>query len=344
MTDIEIVPLELGAFRFPDPELAGRRGRRHGLRRPASRRDLPVRHRLRVRQHGARRDIPSRPASDQRGAVRRRRRSPRRDGRRELPPPRRPRRPERRLPRSPVQIHVQTAEWELAHTTDHTMLEWIERRARTPTSWSMATTRSTPAIRLIATPGHTAGHQSVAVGTPGAPVVVLAGQACYTAGEWAGDPTRSRAGAARQTAPPTIASIAHLRASTRSVVHFAHDRAGVDRRTRSVRLRACYPSGAVLGGELAVPCSLQSAPAGPNPLSRSPFSVAARRCDVEDRVPRSGEPRTVSGPEGSSTKRSSPGAAERPDPSRPTWWARATVDRRRVHGISIQPALDRRRS
>ena len=67
---------------------------------------------------------------------------------------------------------------------------------------------------------------------------------------------------------------------------------------------------------------LQSAPAGLNPLPRSPSPNAARRCDVEDRVPRSGEPRTVSGPEGSSTKRSSPGAAERPGPSRSSWWAR----------------------
>ncbi len=108
--------------------------------------------------------------------------------------------------------------------------------------------------------------------------------------------------------------------------------------------RPCYPSRAVLGGELAVPCSLQSAPAGPNPLSRSPFSDAARRCDVEDRVPRSGEPRTVSGPEGSSTKRSSSGAAERPGPSRPSWWARAMVDRRRVHGTLAPLPFDRRRS
>ena len=69
---------------------------------------------------------------------------------------------------------------------------------------------------------------------------------------------------------------------------------------------------------------LQSAPAGLNPLPRSPFSKAARRCDVEDRVPRSGEPRIVSDPEGSSTKRSSSGAAERPGPSRTSRWARAT--------------------
>jgi hypothetical protein len=114
---------------------------------------------------------------------------------------------------------------------------------------------------------------------------------------------------------------------------------------RRPRWHPRYPSRAVLGGELAVPCSLQSAPAGLNPLSRSPFSVAARRCDVEDRVPRSGEPRTVSDPEGSSTKRSSSGAAERPGPSRPPRWARGRVGRRRVHGNSHLPrAQDRSRS
>ena len=102
-----------------------------------------------------------------------------------------------------------------------------------------------------------------------------------------------------------------------------------------------YPSRAVLGGELAVPCSLQSAPAGLNPLSRSPFSVAAWRCDVEDRVPRSDEPRIVSDPEGSSTKRSSSGAAERPGPSRSSWWARERSGRRRVHGNSTSRAPGR---
>ena len=67
------------------------------------------------------------------------------------------------------------------------------------------------------------------------------------------------------------------------------------------------------------------------------------RCDVEDRVPRSGEPRTVSGPEGSSTKRPSSGAAERPGPSRPSRWARVTVDRRRVHGTRSPLVHERRR-
>jgi len=43
----------------------------------------------------------------------------------------------------------------------------------------------------------------------------------------------------------------------------------------------------------------------------------------------------VSGPEGSSTKRSSSGAAERPGPSRSLWWARERPGRRRVHGSTL---------
>ena len=87
---------------------------------------------------------------------------------------------------------------------------------------------------------------------------------------------------------------------------------------------------------------LQSAPAGLNSSSRSPCSEAAAPGDVEDRVPRSGESRTVSGPEGSSTQRSSSGAAERPGPSRLRWWARVSVDRQGVHGIFIHDRRHRR--
>src|SRR6185503_8480701 len=79
---------------------------------------------------------------------------------------------------------------------------------------------------------------------------------------------------------------------------------------------------------------LQSAPAGLNSSSRPLRSEAAAPGGVEDRVPRSGESRTVSGPEGSSTQRSSSGAAERPDPSRLQWWARVAGGRQGVHGIA----------
>ena len=84
---------------------------------------------------------------------------------------------------------------------------------------------------------------------------------------------------------------------------------------------------------------LQSAIAGLNSHLRSPFSRAAASSDVEDRVPRSGESRTVSGPEGSSTKRTSPGAAERPGPSRSSGRergrSRSTVGARQLHSGNL---------
>jgi hypothetical protein len=86
---------------------------------------------------------------------------------------------------------------------------------------------------------------------------------------------------------------------------------------------------------------LQTAPAGLNSHPRSPFSRAAASSDVEDRVPRSGESRTVSGPEGSSTKRTSSGAAERPGPSRSLRWARKRSGRRWVHGVLLPSTRDR---
>ena len=223
---------------------------------------------------------------------------------------------------------------------DHTVLEWIDRPDITYLLVG-GDHDITPAIRLVATPGHTAGHQSLVVDTADGPVV-LAGQACYTAGEWIGDPDALEGRTERAGPGGLRRSLERLRALSRSACSSGTTAPSGPRVPRDGC--PCYPSRAVLGGELAVPCSLQSAPAGPNPLSRSPFSVAARRCDVEDRVPRSGEPRTVSGPEGSSTKRPSPGAAERPGPSRSSVWARATDDRRRVHGTPVPLAPDRRRS
>ena len=53
-------------------------------------------------------------------------------------------------------IYVQPVEWELAHTTDHTILEWIDfpgaRYEQIAGDHEVA-----PGIRVVATPGHTAG-------------------------------------------------------------------------------------------------------------------------------------------------------------------------------------------
>ena len=158
-------------------------------------------------------------------------------------------------------------------------------------------------------------------------------------GFWDGSSERSPSGLWRRTgnavrgnasgvrippSPPQARLAVHACPAAPSVVR----RAGEYRYTLACRARR-GTSGALY---------LQSAPAGLNPSSRPPRAEAATPGDVEDRVPRSGESRTVSGPEGSSTQRSSSGAAERPDPSRLRWWARVWLGRQGVHGTLIKPA------
>jgi glyoxylase-like metal-dependent hydrolase (beta-lactamase superfamily II) len=122
-----------------------------------------------------------------------------------------------------IPIYVQAAEWEIAHTTEHTILEWIDFDGARYEQLRGDHTLSDD-ISILATPGHTPGHQSLAVRTR-AGLVVLAGQACYTAAEWAGDPTPLEG---RSGAPDVEAydgSIARLRALESDIVRFGHDRA-----------------------------------------------------------------------------------------------------------------------
>ena len=121
-----------------------------------------------------------------------------------------------------IPIYVQPAEWEIAHTTDHTILEWIDFPG---SDYRPIAGDHEPAdgIRVVATPGHTIGHQSLVVVTAEGEVI-LAGQAVYTPGEWVGDPA-AREG--RSRAPDQEAydrSFARLRAMDATQVRFGHDR------------------------------------------------------------------------------------------------------------------------
>jgi N-acyl homoserine lactone hydrolase len=121
-----------------------------------------------------------------------------------------------------VPIYVQPAEWEIAHTTDHTILDWIDfPGARYD---QVAGDRQLfDGITVIATPGHTPGHQSLVVEEPDGRSI-LVGQAVYTAGEWAGD---EDAWEGRSTAPDQAAydrSFARLRALHPDRAYFGHDR------------------------------------------------------------------------------------------------------------------------
>ena len=121
-----------------------------------------------------------------------------------------------------IPIYVQAREWEIAHTTDHTILEWIDFDGSRYEQLD-GDRRLSEDVTILATPGHTPGHQSLAVhSTMG--LVVLAGQACYTAAEWAGEETPLQG---RSRAPDVEAydrSIARLRGLGSDVVRFGHDR------------------------------------------------------------------------------------------------------------------------
>jgi N-acyl homoserine lactone hydrolase len=89
------------------------------------------------------------------------------------------------FPRIP--IYVQEREWLAAESPDYTVPTWL--------TFAGATYRRVDGdhdlgdgIRIVATPGHTPGHQSVVVELP-EEVVVIAGQACYSPGEWSGKET-----------------------------------------------------------------------------------------------------------------------------------------------------------
>ncbi len=121
-----------------------------------------------------------------------------------------------------IPIHVQPREWEIAHTTEHTILEWIDfpgaRYERRAGDYDIL-----PGVRVVETPGHTPGHQSLVVETDRG-VVVLAGQAVYTVEEWQGTPDELDG---RPNAPLTDEydrSLDRLRALEPEEVLFGHDR------------------------------------------------------------------------------------------------------------------------
>jgi N-acyl homoserine lactone hydrolase len=78
-------------------------------------------------------------------------------------------------------VHVQATEWEAAGVVHYTIPEWAavsgERLRLVDGDAELA-----PGVRIVATPGHTPGHQSVVV-EGGGERVVLAGQCVFRAAE-----------------------------------------------------------------------------------------------------------------------------------------------------------------
>jgi N-acyl homoserine lactone hydrolase len=113
-----------------------------------------------------------------------------------------------------VPIHVQQSELDLALREGHTIVGWVDF----PDARYEAVEGDreiVPGISVLATPGHTPGHQSVTVRT-GDGLVVIVAQAAQDARSFATGPT-----------DPSIQRLRELNADR---IHFSHDRAVLRRR------------------------------------------------------------------------------------------------------------------
>jgi glyoxylase-like metal-dependent hydrolase (beta-lactamase superfamily II) len=123
-----------------------------------------------------------------------------------------------------VPIHVQPAEWAIAHEPDYTVVDWIDFPGATYVhrdgDYEVAA-----GLRIYATPGHSPGHQSVVVDTKDGPLL-LAGQAVYSHGEWTGLAGAREGESVARDGDAYRASVARLRAVNPKRVLFGHDRRG----------------------------------------------------------------------------------------------------------------------
>jgi glyoxylase-like metal-dependent hydrolase (beta-lactamase superfamily II) len=121
-----------------------------------------------------------------------------------------------------IPIFVQRREWKLMEDDpDHTIREWVDAPGL---SYEVLDGESevAPGIRIVPTPGHTAGHQSAVLET-GEGTIVFAGQALQSRAEWEGATEHAVSGASAARDPAYADSVARLKALDPVRVHFAHD-------------------------------------------------------------------------------------------------------------------------
>jgi N-acyl homoserine lactone hydrolase len=121
-----------------------------------------------------------------------------------------------------IPIFAQRAEWTMVHEPDYTVPEWVDVPGLTYELLDGAA-EVAPGIRLMPTPGHTAGHQSLVIDAPEG-AIVLAGQAVQSREEWQGADGPQASGRPSAPDPDGYArSVDRLRALDPARVHFAHD-------------------------------------------------------------------------------------------------------------------------
>ena len=120
-----------------------------------------------------------------------------------------------------IPIYAQRAEREAAAQPGYTVAAWVDGPGVDYTVID-GDHDVAPGIRILATPGHSPGHQSLLVETRGGRVL-LAGQAVYSRAEWEERPGREGRSRARDAATYDR-SVTRLRGLRPVEVRFAHDR------------------------------------------------------------------------------------------------------------------------
>ena len=124
---------------------------------------------------------------------------------------------------SGIPIFVQRAEWAMVHEPGYTVPGWVDVPSL---SYEVLDGEHevAPGIRILPTPGHTAGHQSLVLTTEEGPVV-LAGQAVQSMAEWQGATSPADSGEPAAKDSRYAESVVRLRDLGPVRVHFAHDSA-----------------------------------------------------------------------------------------------------------------------
>ncbi|MGP8009340.1 MAG: N-acyl homoserine lactonase family protein [Acidimicrobiales bacterium] len=123
-----------------------------------------------------------------------------------------------------VPIYVQASEYEATKRPDYTVSEWVDFEGA-DYAIVEGDTQIARGVRVMSTPGHTSGHQSLVIDTSEG-IVVLAGQAIYSKAEFEHIRTN---GAASESDEP-LDSDRYLASARRLIemgprrVYFSHDR------------------------------------------------------------------------------------------------------------------------
>jgi N-acyl homoserine lactone hydrolase len=123
-----------------------------------------------------------------------------------------------------IPIYVQSVEWAAAHEPDYTYLPSIDFPGATYVEVA-GEVEPLPGVRIVPTPGHSPGHQSLVIDSPDG-LLLLAGQAVYSRGEWVGVPDAREGASTAQDRDAYDRSFARLKALNPKEVLFGHDRQG----------------------------------------------------------------------------------------------------------------------